>query len=459
MLQPGMQPVIPELGPPPPPRDPPPISHSTRSRPRRRMRMPEPEISSSEEGIPVVPGMNTPYASPNAPVIPGSRSRNGPVTPGPRFPQPQPQPPPPPNIPEPLPQFPVPDPRLASGQYDTPQESHPVRRATTPYHRPREHSEDHISHHRQYSQDQYPRHGDAHLREDPRERNPLPTPPKDVFERSPYVGLLDDLRRPPEETTLRRRTTGNHQIIIGTTLDPGPGPGPIPAPVIVPQDSRGTQSSGEKKQRKGLFRSLSSKLTSSRPKGEPASHSHHQHATSHHTHPVRPSPRPPTQIVYVTSESQSGVSPGPAYAYDSSPSHHHQRPPTPVRHISTPVPFVGPPSPAPSNRSRLSNRAQFTNPPGQAPALPPVIVTTANELAGLTPYSTHPVHHAGLRKVFPTAYHLFEALKFDFRPDVVDRIRKTKTLRELAGLLRDLQALLPRGWEERVLSMVWFHIL
>lgn len=72
--------------------------------------------------------------------------------------------------------------------------------------------------------------------------NPLPTPPKDLFELSPFIGLLKDLHRPPEETLLRRTAT-SPPYATGYLISP-----------------TGSHASREKKHRKGLFRSLSNRL-------------------------------------------------------------------------------------------------------------------------------------------------------------------------------------------------------
>ncbi|KAJ3473432.1 hypothetical protein NLI96_g13001 [Meripilus lineatus] len=403
-LPPGAQPVIPDLGPPSRGASHNPTPRPTKRPPKRHMRMPEPDSSSSssDEDGPVIPSM----PSPHVPVIPRSHSRshsrNGPVTPGPSFPLPQVIPP---EMSMPEPRSHTPGPRLSPGQYG-PRGQHPVRRATTPHSPRRDISEDpplhansHSQHHRSYSQGNYPRYNDAHLREDPRQRNPLPTPPQDIFERSPYIRLLDDLKRPPEETTLRNHRPGRHEIIIGPAQSPPPvAPPPAPTPVVTPEVS-------------------------------------HQAAT----------------------RKRGKHSDGPPYIYDYNPAQPSLPPvrdsPRSRHRPTTPVQVAAPPSPAPSHHSRRSIRDLTLTPPGQRPAPPPIVVKHNNEYGDLTPYSAHSVHYR--EKTYPTAYHLFEAFKFlEARPDIAERIRRAKGGGEVRGVVEDYVGFTPSDWEDRAPQMM-----
>lgn len=253
--------------------------------------------------------------------------------------------------------------------------------------------------------------------------HPLPPPPKDVFELSPYIGLLESLHRPPEETLVRNRS-GTYPPAAGYVISPV-----------------GSHASREKKQRKGLFRGLSERLKGKkRDRDEPtmvlpvmftAPPGAVQPDTSHIYGPPHMDP------AFATPAGQPGMTPGPMFV-----------PPSPSR-THTPVPQPppkGPPSPAPSHRSRVySPRQQYQ----------PLKIDLASELAGLTHLSPHLVHFLG--KLYPTAFHALEAQRFtETRPDVAEQIRTCESPDQVRAVVSHHSAMGRHDWEQVVLQMVRF---
>ncbi|CAL1700030.1 unnamed protein product [Somion occarium] len=366
--QPGMPPVIPPM----------PIFQTTQSAPQHsaaHATMPAPQVASSTSDQPVFPPAPVLFPNATTPVIPQQSSYS--------------------SSQEPVDQptrrsgspYIQPGAPLAPGQYG-PRDTYDdhSRTPSSDHH--------HHSHHHQ-------RGRSDNIEYDRRHRNPLPSPPKDLFELSPYITLLRDLKLPPEESTLRKHAPAAPRSVLIT-------------PVVAHPQHQGSQSSRERKQRKGLFRSLSSRLA---PK-------HREHHDSHYDRPMFfPSTAPP--IVIPAPEGQRTPGGGMQYIYSAplpgipepQQSMFSQSPRAPPAVIPnrTPSPTNRMPSPAPSHRAPRARTP--------APQLsPPIKIDHENHLSGLVHYSPHTVHFN--RKVYPTAHHLLEALKFmEHRPDVAERIR------------------------------------
>ncbi|KAL4253562.1 hypothetical protein ABKN59_003473 [Abortiporus biennis] len=424
--------------------------HSHPPRPLRHMSMPIPTVSqpstSSYGGIP--------YPTADAPVIPPPRVSGTP------FPRPNVRPVHTPmRMPEPvIPPPPVmntsmyPPQSMTSSMSSSPEEFR--RRSPQPYrsNSPRRRSRRYRSH----SED-FGHHPD---------RNPLPTPPKDVFAHSPYMGLLEDLKKPPEESTLRRHATVPRQFIIPQTNQPIATAIPIVVPgtsyQAVPNGSVGSSMTKEKK-RKGLFRSLSAKMKSSLGSG-----SHHRHHSQSHSQPNFV----PQQPILV-----AGIPVPPSMIYAPSPASQQQQ------QIQTPASFyttnmagptsggsqaIGvearPPTPQgvqPQRQSRTpsprtTSQHNSPRPPSlrpSSPRPPPVIVSAENSFAHLLYFFPHPVHYE--RKSYPSAYHLFEALKFiETRPDISEKIRTCRSPEDVEGIVSEHRAHVRGDWEQIMLTMM-----
>ncbi|CCM03340.1 uncharacterized protein FIBRA_05469 [Fibroporia radiculosa] len=236
--------------------------------------------------------------------------------------------------------------------------------------------------------------------------NPLPEPPKDIFEMSPYVSLLAELRKPVDESTIKRN------III---------PGSQPMHINVGADYRTAPRTGTRRhRRKG---SLLNVFGSRRRRDE-----------IDDDDDVGAPPILAQPAMYAVPTMQQMSDGNPAFMYNI-PSQMMQvaadggAVPIPVQG-ATPMPagMPGPdtwrgPSPA---RIHTPTPGRMATP---APARPVMKVDPGNELAGLIHWSPHRVHYNS--KSYPTAFHLLEAMKFiDHRPDIAERIRTSGSVEE-----------------------------
>ncbi|KAK7676141.1 hypothetical protein QCA50_020891 [Cerrena zonata] len=274
--------------------------------------------------------------------------------------------------------------------------------------------------------------------------NPLPAPPRDLFELSPYVSLLQDLKQSPEETTFRKYAPSVPRSVLIT-------------PVVAQSQhstNQGSYSSRERKQKKGIFRSLSSRLA---PKNN-------HHDDIHHTHSQPPAFVPAVTMTPITINAPVGErTPGGGmqYVYNA---------PLPGVPENPVIPNLGPssraatpvvipnrtPSPMPVPRGATPGPGGVRM-PTPVPAPPHILnIEDGGPLSGLLHYSPHPVNFN--RKVYPTAYHLWEAFKFmDHRPDIAERIRTTgsgpdglQAARRLADEMRDAMRL---DWGQVAMSL------
>ncbi|KAH9854864.1 hypothetical protein C2E23DRAFT_725270 [Lenzites betulinus] len=287
--------------------------------------------------------------------------------------------------------------------------------------------------------------------------NPLPTPPKDIFQSSPYSRLLRDLRKPIDEVEIKARLVGAPAIHTVNA---------IPVPVIPQGNQQGSRSSREKK-RKGLFRSLSSRLHSRRDEDE--FDAPHQggvfpqtfvggHSTA--VYPIMQShPDGTTTLTYFPPGVQAngvpmaggGQPPGnatsgmPGYVPGAAPA------------VSTAV------IPALSQQQQQQQQQQYAQSPGPGhmriptpqpvPPPPPPLPQpirfdrTHPTYAGFLHISPHKVHYQ--HKSFPTVLHLVEALRFlPDHPQQAEQIRRCGTAEEAAAIAGSLRHIWRGDWDD-----------
>jgi predicted NAD-dependent protein-ADP-ribosyltransferase YbiA (DUF1768 family) len=93
--------------------------------------------------------------------------------------------------------------------------------------------------------------------------------------------------------------------------------------------------------------------------------------------------------------------------------------------------------------------------PEQIPlGMPSVIKFNGHgEFSGLLYYSPHSVVYKD--ELYPTALHLFEALKFlPHRPDLADRVRQCERVEQVASIRAELVDFIRQDWGNVMLSWV-----
>lgn len=254
--------------------------------------------------------------------------------------------------------------------------------------------------------------------------HPLPEPPKDVFEFSPYIGLVKSLRRPPEETVLRRAATNTAYAPTGYVV----------APPMQMQMPPGTQNIREKKPRKGLLRAISNRLTGKSKREQDRYAPMAIPAPQFVYAAVPPPPVIPPTMYATTSVGDAPLPPLPVMG-DPMPS-----PGPPLE----PVPHHAPPSPAPSTHSRHRSPRPYQE---------GIRIELNNKYAGLTHLSSHRVHWQS--KSYPTAFHLLESLRFaNTRPDIAEAIRSCRSPDEVRAAVSQNSPACRPDWEQVVLHTV-----
>ncbi|KAI0692183.1 hypothetical protein C8T65DRAFT_762438 [Cerioporus squamosus] len=335
--------------------------------------------------------------------------------------------------------------------------------------------------HQYQQQEQQQRHHHHHHQREPetirprpfepiqRSHNPLPPPPRDIFQMSPYARVLRELRKPIDENAILGGAAAIHTV---GAVNIGGAPG---------QHShhhhhqQGTRSSKEKK-RKGLFRSLSHRLGSRRSEDEFEAQSPSARGgmpgqtfvggTSTAVYPiVQHMPDGSTQLIYnppgmpvagmPVPMAGAGVVPPPGvipgYVPAAAPAAGGVNPPPPVIPPGANVP-QGPGAHAdPVMQSPGPARMPTPQP---APPPPPVIkIARGSDYEGLLHFSPHRVHYQ--HKSYPTGMHLLEAMKFlPHRPELAEQIRNCGTPEEAVAVASGLREYWKRDWESVALDMM-----
>jgi hypothetical protein len=223
-------------------------------------------------------------------------------------------------------------------------------------------------------------------------RNPLPPPPQDLYETSPYRSLLRDL---PRNADLLSRSNSTSAV----SLNP----------------DRGGFFGRKKSKRGGLFHSLSTGGSSRRPH-EPINFPGGYYS-GQPVNPVEP-------VDPVSNEDVTASAP-----------------------VFVPPP---PPVPQPSTSTSVPTTSVLTQP---QTSVPPVRFNNTGSLAGFLNHAPYRVLYNN--QTYPTATHLYEALKFiGHRHDLAEKIRKVKAVHEVYPLSSSFQKHARRDWGSVFLQTV-----
>ena len=338
-----------------------------------------------------------------------------------------------------------------------------------------------------------------------RSHNPLPPPPRDIFEQSPYARVLRKLRDPIDENAILGGAAAIHTV---GAVNIGGLPSQHHHHHHNNSTNQGTRSSKEKK-RKGLFRSLSHRLGAGSGSGSRRSEDEFEEqsppgptfvgGTSTAIYPiVQHMPDGSTQLIYnppgmpavpalaAAQQAQGpavvpppGVMPG--YVPVATPAAGAVNPPPPVippgAHIPpglgyghgqgqgvppgpapTPIPVLHSPGPArmPTPQPGAGGAgagAGAPRMPTPQPALPVIRISRESDYRDLLHSSPHRVHYQ--HRSYPTGMHLLEAMKFlPHRGDLAEQIRNCGTPEEAVAVAAGMREYWRRDWEAVALEMV-----
>ncbi|KZT06498.1 DUF1768-domain-containing protein [Laetiporus sulphureus 93-53] len=239
-------------------------------------------------------------------------------------------------------------------------------------------------------------------------RNPLPAPPKDLFELSPYMAILEDLRRPIDESTLKRSFTLPARQPQTANMEAGPS---VPTDTIISSGTRGRH-----RRRGSLFSAFGSRRRRHEDDDNRVPIIQPAEGAAYASNPPVP------QIVQIVSSTGT---------------------PRPMRMPANPVTTISVPTPGPS-----SSAHRVRTP---APLHATIKIHRGNDFASLLHDSPHPVHYE--HKSYPTALHLFEAMKFmGHKPDIAERIRACPTVEEARAVSESASSEVRPDWERVVLE-------
>ncbi|KAF4619526.1 hypothetical protein D9613_004868 [Agrocybe pediades] len=227
-------------------------------------------------------------------------------------------------------------------------------------------------------------------------KNPLPPPPRDLYEMTPYKSLLSL----PQTTALLTATYGNQNLTTGSSAH------------------LGVQPSVKRKKSKGLFRAFSKKdkhkeqeppkvtfipvFVPSKDDGSSQTAQALQRSVSQLTR--QPSMNPSAGQPYVAPQNTGRMTmPTPHVPQHAAPATAYQSATSSSGH-DTPMPVIPPVPPMP------------TSPP-------PVMFNQDGQYNGFLNHSPHRIIYRN--QTYPTALHLHEAMKFiDHRPEIAETIRR-----------------------------------
>ncbi|KAH9833802.1 uncharacterized protein C8Q71DRAFT_725553 [Rhodofomes roseus] len=238
-----------------------------------------------------------------------------------------------------------------------------------------------------------------HYRSRSLSQNPLPRPPRDIFDSTPYIRLLDELRRPIDNDTLKRNLTVKTMQTQAVNM-----------PMMGPAFPSGSGSRRhERKHRKGLFN-----VFGRRNRNEDDEDIVSPMQAQPMFYPTMPAQQPYAAPQMTQVDPGVGAPPAMMYAPSREPTPIPMREPTPV---------------------------------------PRVTVNRQNEFASLIPSSPVRVHYH--HKSYPTAFHLHEALKFmEHMPEIAERIRTCRTVNEAREISITNDDYVRNDWEHVLYDMM-----
>ncbi|EMD40329.1 hypothetical protein CERSUDRAFT_91044 [Gelatoporia subvermispora B] len=244
--------------------------------------------------------------------------------------------------------------------------------------------------------------------------NPLPEPPKDLFESPEYLALIDELRRPlpHADGALRRNYTAPPLSASGRFYSGGSG------------------ASREKK-RRGLFGSLRFGSRRERERDQDG---------------YAPAYTPVYGGDPVMQRLPDG---GTAYVYPPAATPVMPTIPGSPSGMSVPgvVPMLGPEPP----RGPSPGPARSTTPSSLRPAV--IRVNDHNDYSALLHLAPYAVQYAGAR--WPTAFHLLEGLKFmDGHPEIAEAIRACRTPEDVRNTSESWGGAARQDWGQVVHQML-----
>ncbi|KAJ3511336.1 hypothetical protein NLJ89_g4159 [Agrocybe chaxingu] len=240
--------------------------------------------------------------------------------------------------------------------------------------------------------------------------NPLPPPPRDLYEMTPYKSLLTL----PQTTALLTATYGPGQFNAASALNPQP-------------------TVKRKKSGKGLFRAFSRKDKQKEPE-QPQ---------------VRFIP-----VFYLPASSPIPDEPPHSPSYTRSTHRHHRA----IHHwadqgafVIHPPPGSGPAPPGGADDSPHPSIAPVPPVPSSPPA-----IRFDQESPNLHMFMNHSPHRIlWQNKIYPSALHLHEALRFlDHRPDIAERIRNTPEVHDVYPLSMSYQQFQRPDWSQKYLDFM-----
>ncbi|KAG2013146.1 GTP cyclohydrolase II [Coprinopsis cinerea AmutBmut pab1-1] len=246
-------------------------------------------------------------------------------------------------------------------------------------------------------------------------RNPLPKPPRDLYEMTPYKSLLSL----PQTTALLTASYNTQASTATATVAPA-GVTIVPPVPNQAAPAAATAPPPPPAKKKGLFKRLSTKRKTQQP---PA--------------PVPAAPAVPSGPVFVPIYVDKNANPT-AQQSQASSSNTQSNPPTnPVRFDDSVD------SSTAANQSRRQSRVSSNAP--DPSTLPLRFTQLDSEYAGFMNHSPHRVVYG--HQTYPTATHVHEAMKYiDQHPQLAERIRNCENVLDVYPISAEISGFQRPDW-------------